>query len=73
MHEQVHLIFNQKFSSIKSVTYSTFSRLVYFLLTLSTDELPKPAGKTDTPFPLPPALLVDPYHTIFSQLFERTN
>ena len=67
----VRLISNHTFLPIKTITYVPFYRLAYFLLTLVADKPPKPAGKTDTPSPLPPALLVDPKHMIFSQLLKE--
>jgi len=54
---RVRLIFGQKFSPIKTITYVPFYGLAYFLLTLVADKPPKPAGKTDTPFPPTPGLI----------------
>jgi hypothetical protein len=50
----VRLISNHTFLPIKTITYVPFYGLAYFLLTLVADKPPKPAGKTDTPFPPTP-------------------
>ena len=71
--EQVRLIFNQKFSLIKTMTYVIFSRLASFQLTLQHENTPSIGSKKTRPFPpRPPALSVGRWGKKYSQLFERS-
>ena len=70
---QGSLISNQQFYPIISIGYIIFSRLAYLLLTLSTDEPPKPAGKTDTPSPPTPGPIGRSLPHDFFPTFERTS